>query len=49
MRKTTKMMSMLNKKRYNYDPNKNKFCTRRNKEGGKKKCYNCEKYTDHIL
>ena len=25
MRKTSKMMSRLNKKRYNYDPKKNKF------------------------
>jgi hypothetical protein len=31
MRKTLKMMSRLNKKEYNYDPKKNKFCTWRNK------------------
>ncbi|XP_025825200.1 uncharacterized protein LOC112900569 [Panicum hallii] len=41
------MMSRFNKKGYNYDPKKNKFRTRRNKEGGNKKCYNCGKY-DHI-
>jgi hypothetical protein len=48
MRNTTKMMSRLNKKGYNYDPKNKKFCTRKSKEGGKKKCYNCRKYGDHI-
>src|SRR6185437_11126738 len=47
MRKTYKMMSRLNKKGYNYDPKKNKFCTRKSKENVKKMCYNCGKY-DHL-
>ncbi|XP_039805102.1 uncharacterized protein LOC120669409 [Panicum virgatum] len=44
MRKTTKMMSRLNKKGYNYDPKKNKFRTRRNQDNSNKMCYNCGKY-----
>ena len=44
MRKTTKMMSKLNKKGYNYDPKKNKFRARKNKDDAKKICYNCGKY-----
>ena len=43
MRKTTKMMSRLNKKEYNYDPKKNKFRTRRNQDNSNKMCYNCGK------
>ena len=44
MRKTTMMMSRLNKKGYNYDPKKNKFHTRRNQDNTNKTCYNCGKY-----
>ena len=44
MRKTSKMMSRLNKKGYNYDPKKNKFRTRRSNDNAKKLCYNCGKY-----
>jgi len=44
MRKTTKMMSRLNKKGYNYDPKKNKFRTRRNQDNSNKMCYNYGKY-----
>ena len=44
MRKTSKMMSRLNKKGYNYDPKKNKLCTRRSNDNAKKMCYNCGKY-----
>src|SRR6185312_8213837 len=44
MRKTTKMMSRLNKKGYTYDPKKNKFRTRRNQDNTNKTCYNCGKY-----
>ena len=44
MRKTTKMMSRLNKKVYNYDSKQNKFRIQRNQDGVKKKCYNCSKY-----
>ena len=44
MRKTSKMMSRLNKKGYNYDPKKNKFCTRKSNDNAKKMCYNCGKY-----
>ena len=44
MRKTSKMMSRLNKKGYNYDPKKNKFRTRRNQDNSNKMCYNCGKY-----
>ena len=47
IRKTTKMMSRLNKKGYNYDPKKNKFCTRRNQDNTNKMCYNCGKY-EHL-
>ena len=38
MRKTSKMMSRLNKKGYNYDPKKNKFRTRKSKDNVKKVC-----------
>ena len=48
MRKTSKMMSRLNKRGYNYDPKKNKFRTRKSKENVKKMCYNCGKY-GHLL
>ena len=44
MRKTSKMMSRLNKKGYNYDPKKNKFRTRKSNDNVKKMCYNCGKY-----
>ena len=44
MRKTSKMMSRLNKRGYNYDPKKNKFRTRKSKDNVKKVCYNCGKY-----
>ena len=44
MRKTSKMMSRLNKKGYNYDPKKNKFRTRKSNDNAKKVCYNCGKY-----
>ena len=44
MRKTSKMMSRLNKKGYNYDPKKNKFRTRKSNDNAKKMCYNCGKY-----
>ena len=47
MRKTTKMMSRLNKKGYNYDPKKNKFYTWRNQDNTNKMCYNCGKY-EHL-
>ena len=48
MRKTSKMMSRLNKKGYNYDPKKNQFCIRRNNDNAKKMCYNCGKY-EHLF
>src|SRR6185312_12744598 len=38
MRKTSKMMSRLNKKGYNNDPKKNKFRTRRSNDNAKKMC-----------
>ena len=44
MRKTTKLMSRLNEKGYNFDPKRNKFRTRKTKDAIKKKCYNCGKY-----
>ncbi|XP_039787003.1 keratin, type II cytoskeletal 4-like [Panicum virgatum] len=44
MRKTTKLMSRLNKKGYNFDPKKNKFRTRKPKDALKKICYVCGKY-----
>ena len=44
IRKTSKMMSRLNKKGYNYDPKNNKFCTRKSNDNAKKMCYNCGKY-----
>ena len=44
MRKTTKLMSRLNKKGYNFDPKKNKFRTRKPKDTLKKICYVCGKY-----
>ncbi|XP_039797549.1 uncharacterized protein LOC120662475 [Panicum virgatum] len=44
MRKTIKLMSRLNKKGYNFDPKKNKFCTRKPKDALKKICYVCGKY-----
>ena len=47
MRKTTKLMSRLNKKGYNFDPKKNKFRTRKPKDNLKKICYICGK-NDHL-
>ena len=38
MRKTSKIMSRLNKRGYNYDPKKNKFRTRKSKDNVKKVC-----------
>ena len=47
MRKTSMMMSRLNKRGYNYDPKKIKFRTRKSNDNVKKICYNCGKY-DHF-
>ena len=44
MKKTTKLMSRLNKDGYNFDPKKNKFHTRKPKDNLKKICYVCGKY-----
>ncbi|XP_039787282.1 uncharacterized protein LOC120653649 [Panicum virgatum] len=44
MRKTTKLMSRLNKKGYNFDPKKNKFRIRKPKNALKKICYVCGNY-----
>ena len=47
MRRTTRMISKLGKKGYNYGPKKNKFRSKKfNKSSGgdKKKCYNCGDY-----
>ena len=44
MKKTTKLMSRLNKKGYKFDPKKNKFCTRKPKDNLKKICYVCGNY-----
>ena len=44
MKKTTKLMSRLNKNGYNFDPKKNKFHTRKPKDNLKKICYVCGKY-----
>jgi hypothetical protein len=48
MKRTTRMLSKIGKKGYNYDPKKQKFqASRRNGEGSKRKCYNCGSY-DHL-
>jgi hypothetical protein len=48
MRKTTKMLSKIGKKGYNYDPKKQKFrSSRRSGEGSNRKCYHCGSY-DHL-
>jgi predicted transcriptional regulator len=48
MKRTTRMLSKIGKKGYNYDPKKQKFrASRRNCEGSNRKCYNCGSY-DHL-
>jgi hypothetical protein len=48
MRKTTRMLSNIGKKGYNYDPKKQKFwSSSRSGEGSNRKCYNCGSY-DHL-
>jgi hypothetical protein len=48
MKRTTRMLSKIGKKGYNYDPKKQKFrASRRNSEGSNRKCYNCGSY-DHL-
>jgi hypothetical protein len=48
MKRTTKMLSKIGKKGYNYDPKKQKFrASRRYGEGSNRKCYNCGSY-DHL-
>ena len=47
MRKTTKLVSRLNKKGYNFNPKKNKIRTRKPKDNLKKICYVCGNY-DHL-
>jgi hypothetical protein len=48
MKRTTRMLSKIGKKGYNYDPKKQKFrAPRRNGEGSNMKCYNCGSY-DHL-
>jgi hypothetical protein len=48
MKRTTKMLSKIGKKGYNYDPKKQKVqASRRNGEGSSRKCYNCGSY-DHL-
>jgi hypothetical protein len=48
MKRTTRMLSKIGKKGYNYDPEKQKFrASRRNGEGSNRKCYNCGSY-DHL-
>jgi hypothetical protein len=48
MTRTTRMISKIGKKGYNYDPMKQKFRTSgRNGEGSNRKCYNCGSY-DHL-
>jgi hypothetical protein len=48
MKRTTRMLSKIGKKGYNYDPKKQKFrASRRNGEGSNRKCYNCGSY-DHL-
>jgi hypothetical protein len=48
MKRTTRMLSKIGKKGYNYDPKKQKFrASRRNGEGSNRKCHNCGSY-DHL-
>jgi hypothetical protein len=48
MKRTTRMLSKIGKKGYNYNPKKQKFrASRRSGEGSNWKCYNCESY-DHL-
>jgi hypothetical protein len=48
MKRTTKMLSKIGMKGYNYDPNKQKFwASRRSGEGSNRKCYNCGSH-DHL-
>jgi hypothetical protein len=48
MKKTTRMLSKIDKKGYNYDPKKQKFrASRRSGEGSNTKCYTCGSY-DHL-
>jgi hypothetical protein len=48
MKRTTKMLSKIGKKGYNYDPKKQKFrASRRNGEGSNRKCYNRGSF-DHL-
>jgi hypothetical protein len=48
MKRTTRMLSKIVKKGYNYDPKKLKFrASRRSGEGSNRKCYNCGSY-DHL-
>jgi hypothetical protein len=48
MKRTTRMLSKIGKKGYNYDPKKQKFrASRRSGEGSNRKCYNCGSY-DHL-
>jgi hypothetical protein len=47
MKKTTRMLSKIGKKGYNYYPKKKKFrASRISGEGSNRKCYNCGSY-DH--
>jgi hypothetical protein len=48
MKRTTRMLSKIDNKGYNYDPKKQKFrASKRNGEGSNMKCYNCGSY-DHL-
>jgi hypothetical protein len=48
MKRTTRMLSKIGKKGYNYDPKKQKFrASRRSGERSNQKCYNCGSY-DHL-
>jgi hypothetical protein len=47
MKRTTRMLSKIGKKGYNYDPKKQKFRASRSGEGSNRKCYNCVRY-DHL-
>jgi hypothetical protein len=48
MKRTTKMISKIGKKGYNYDPKKQKFrASIRSGEGRNMKCYNCGSH-DHL-
>jgi hypothetical protein len=48
MKRTTRLLSKIGKKGYNYDPKKQMFrASRRNGEASNRKCYNCGSY-DHL-